>query len=204
MQVLLVVVVSLFASLYSSAEEYPVGGSLEKNEATELAYSTLSREIGAKIEDIELIHLAKFNWPNSAIGCPKPGLQYTQAIVPGFLALLSHRNKRYRIHIGNGRAVVCELARIPLKLGNVLLDNLKKTAKEDLAAKLGVEKAAIDIVEVSQMVWPDTNFGCEASETESVSKTIRGHLIKLDYKNRVYEYRTSRTRVLPCPPILSE
>ena len=204
MQVFLIVVVSLIASVYASAAEYPGGGSLKENEATELAYATLSSAIGAGIEDITLIHISRFSWPDSAIGCPKPGLQYTQAIVPGFLALLDHGNKKYRIHIGNGRAVVCDLARIPLKLGGVLLDDLKKLAKEDLAARLGVETAAIDIVEVSQRVWPDTNFGCQANATERVQKTIRGHLIKLDHNNRVYEYRTSRTHVLPCPAILTE
>tara|TARA_Y100000031_G_scaffold157128_1_gene216431 strand:- start:2637 stop:3236 length:600 start_codon:yes stop_codon:yes gene_type:complete len=199
LRVFVVVAVTLCPFVYGSTEH-----SLEEKEAVELAYAALDSQRGAKAEDTELVHVARFNWPSSAIGCPKPGLQYTQAIVPGFLVLLRHGNRQYRVHIGRGRAVICDFPRAPLNLADVLLDNVKKMAKQDLADRLGVPITEINIAEVRPMVWPDTNFGCQASETERVAKTIRGHLIKLDYNSRIYEYRTSRTAALPCPPIESE
>jgi hypothetical protein len=173
-------------------------------EATELAFTTLSQHIGADRKDLVLIHLARFNWPNSALGCPKPGMQYTQAIVPGYLALLKHGDQQYRVHLGNGRGLVCNLTRMPLKLDEVILDNLKEMATQDLADKLGAKIQDITVVEDQFMVWPDTNFGCATGSDSGVSKSIRGHLIKLEYRGKTFEYRTSRSRVQSCPPIETE
>lgn len=175
-----------------------------EKEATELAITTLSEEIGVDRKDIELIHLSRFNWPDSALGCPKPGMSYTQAIVPGYLVLLKNGVNQYRVHLGDGRGLVCELKRMPLKLDEVLLDNLKKMATQDLADKLGIKTEAIKVVEDQPMVWPDTNFGCSTSVEPAVAKTIRGYFFKLEYRGQIFEYRTSRAEVKACPPIESE
>jgi len=194
---------SLLISSFSFANEKTgTATSLEgEEEATELAFAILSQELGVDKKDIVLIHLSRINWPDSSLGCAKPGMMYTQAIVPGYMALLKVGVNQYRVHLGNGRGLVCNLKQIPLKLDEVILDNLKKMATQDLADKLGAEISNITVVEDQTMVWPDTNFGCSTSSDPSVSKSIRGYLIKLEYQGRVFEYRTSRSEVEPCPAI---
>ena len=206
MRVFLILIISLLISSFSSANEKTNNGQIVASEeqATELAFATLSQEIGAEKKDLVLIHIARFNWPDSALGCPKPGMAYTQAIVPGYLALLKHGKNQYRVHIGNGRGIVCNLARMPIKLDEVILDNLKNMAIQNLADKLGIKTEDITAVRDQDMVWPDTNFGCSTSSDAGVAKSVRGHLIELEYRGQTFEYRTSRSEVRPCPPIETE
>jgi len=203
LRIFLFLIVFLLVSSFSSANEETNNTQITESEkeATELAFATLSQEISVDRKDIVLIHIARFNWPDSALGCPQPGMNYTQAIVPGYLALLAHGEVQYRVHLGNGRGLVCNLKRVPLKLDEVILDNLKKMATQDLADKLGGRIENITVVEDQPMVWPDTNFGCTTSPNSSVAKSIRGHLIKLEYRGQIFEYRTSRSKVIPCPAI---
>lgn len=202
----LLLVISSLISWCSIAAENTIDNHpmTSEEEVTQLAFDTLAQKIDADRKDIQLIHLARFNWPDSALGCPKPGMMYTQAIVPGHLALLKHGVRQYRVHLGNGRGLVCNLMQIPLKLDQVILDNLRKMATEDLANKLGISVEHITVVEDQNRVWPDSNFGCASISDPSEPKSIRGHLIKMEYKGRIFEYRTSRSRVKSCPPIQSQ
>ena len=205
MRIFLLLIVSLLISSQPFADEKTGGQTLEsEQEATELAFATLKQEIGADEKDIVLIRLTRFSWPNSALGCPQPGMSYTDAIVPGYVALLKYDQAAYRVHIGNGRGLICKLKRMPMDLGGLRLDYLKKMAVADLADKLGVDPEKITVVEDQAMVWPDTNFGCSAGPEPAVARTIRGYGIKLEYRDKIYEYRAGQAKVMPCPPILTE
>ncbi len=201
MKLLLLTATFLSISSLAFGADSQAGNSSDREAVLELAIEALSEELGVSMSDISLIHQSKFNWPNSALGCPKPGIAYMQAVVPGYLVLLKHGESQYRVHTGNGRALVCHLSRIPLKLDGVILDNLEQMATNDLATRLGVSLASIEVVESVPMVWPDSNFGCETASQVSVKKSVRGHLIRLGYGDQVFEYRTSRSKVKPCPAI---
>src|SRR3954453_14732157 len=46
--------------------------------------AALASEQGVSAADVKVISAESVNWPNGALGCPKPGRMYTQAIVPGY------------------------------------------------------------------------------------------------------------------------
>ncbi|MFT6433457.1 MAG: hypothetical protein ACJAVI_001499 [Candidatus Azotimanducaceae bacterium] len=69
-----------------------------------------------------------------------------QSIVPGYLALLKHGNKQYRVHIGNGRGLICNLATVPLKLDEIIFDSIKQKSIDDLAAKVSADTAKISVI----------------------------------------------------------
>lgn len=58
----------------------------------------LASEQGVSVEDVKVISAQSVNWPNGALGCPKPGRMYTQAIVPGYRIELEVGGKRFRYH----------------------------------------------------------------------------------------------------------
>jgi hypothetical protein len=49
-------------------------------------------------------------WPDSALGCPQPGIMYSQIVTPGFLIIISTRNgKRLEYHANaRGDVRLCE------------------------------------------------------------------------------------------------
>jgi hypothetical protein len=84
-----------------------------QNEAVALAREALRRELGSEGDDIERIDLAELvraepvDWPDGSLGCPRKGMAYTQAIVPGWRLTLSFRGWSWQVHTGGRQAVIC-------------------------------------------------------------------------------------------------
>jgi hypothetical protein len=55
----------------------------------------LASEQGVAAAEVKVISAQSVNWPNGALGCPKPGRMYTQAIVPGYRIELEAGGKRF-------------------------------------------------------------------------------------------------------------
>ena len=50
-------------------------------------------------------------WNDGSVGCPEPGMAYTQAVVPGYWALLEHDGRYYSYHAASGSGFrLCERA----------------------------------------------------------------------------------------------
>ena len=54
--------------------------------------------------DIELISHENVTWPNGALGCPKPGMMYTQALQPGYRIVLRAAGNTWSYHGRRGGA----------------------------------------------------------------------------------------------------
>ncbi len=62
------------------------------------AIADLTAQTGAAEDAITVRQARTVNWGSSAVGCPREGMNYTQAIVPGVLLLLEAGGKVYRYH----------------------------------------------------------------------------------------------------------
>jgi hypothetical protein len=58
----------------------------------------LAGEQGVAAADVKVVDAKAVDWPNGALGCPKPGRMYTQAIVPGYRIQLEAGGKRFTYH----------------------------------------------------------------------------------------------------------
>lgn len=56
---------------------------------------------------IGVASLKEVEWASGALGCPEPGVAYTQAIVPGFQVLLVVGNVEHYYHTGHGAMLLC-------------------------------------------------------------------------------------------------
>ena len=64
-------------------------------ELLESILSDLISQEGLKREDIEVERAESVIWPDGALGCPEPGVMYTQAQVPGYWVVLRAGEKQY-------------------------------------------------------------------------------------------------------------
>jgi hypothetical protein len=80
---------------------------MTQDEAVALAKRTLAEHIKSASIPVELVSAERVDWPNTAIGCPEPGMMYAQMIVSGYKVTLRAEGKEYPVHIGSGRAIVC-------------------------------------------------------------------------------------------------
>jgi len=84
----------------------------EAVEMVNFAMRDLSQRLNISPSRISIALIQKMSWPNSALGCPKPGLKYMQVISPGWLIVLSVNENRYAYHSDNkGPPFFCETSK---------------------------------------------------------------------------------------------
>jgi hypothetical protein len=89
----------------------PAGGSDEEQAIADLAASQ-----GVAPSAITTVSVEEVTWRSGAIGCPQPGFNYTQALVPGIRVILELDGKRYEYHSGGGRSIfLCENPEPPVE-----------------------------------------------------------------------------------------
>ncbi len=77
------------------------------------AIADLAARTGAGTGDIVVRRAMPVVWNDGAVGCPKPGLSYTQALVPGYWAVLEYDGRYYSYHAAGQRQFrLCERARV--------------------------------------------------------------------------------------------
>ena len=74
--------------------------------AVALAVETLARELGCDPARIAVGDVTPVTWPNSALGCPQPGMMYLQVITPGYRVRLTCDGREYTMHTDQGRRAV--------------------------------------------------------------------------------------------------
>ena len=62
--------------------------------------------------DIKVLSAEAVTWPDGSLGCPKPGMMYTQALVAGYRIVLQAGEQLLNYHVSSrGRPMFCPSAR---------------------------------------------------------------------------------------------
>lgn len=71
--------------------------------AIRTAVADLATRVGIDPEAIDVLEVREVTWPDGSLGCPEPGVGYTQALVNGQLVVLGAAGSRYEYHSGPNR-----------------------------------------------------------------------------------------------------
>lgn len=63
-----------------------------------LAANYLAGKLGVGANELTLVRSSATEWSDGSLGCPRPGMAYTQAIVPGYEITFEHQGNRYAVH----------------------------------------------------------------------------------------------------------
>ena len=66
----------------------PVPDSIVGRPDVQAAISAEAERTGAAVEDVTVEGWAEVTWSDGSLGCPEPGMMYTQALVPGYQLIL--------------------------------------------------------------------------------------------------------------------
>ncbi|MFT4629224.1 MAG: hypothetical protein ACI8PV_000333 [Dinoroseobacter sp.] len=69
-----------------------------RDELISTAKQDLAKDLDLDLKEIKVLSASPVTWRSGALGCPKPGEVYTQALVPGVLIVLGAQSKHYRYH----------------------------------------------------------------------------------------------------------
>jgi len=92
---------------------FPQEGALK--ELASGAREDLAKRLNVPAGEIELLELSRVTWRDGSLGCPKPGMMYTMALVNGTLIRLRAGGVVYEYHSGGQKpAFLCEKPDKPL------------------------------------------------------------------------------------------
>jgi len=75
----------------------------------EKAKADLAQRLSISVDQINGIEAQAVIWSNSSLGCPQPGMMYTEVLTPGYLILLNANGQDYEYHAGKGSDIfLCE------------------------------------------------------------------------------------------------
>jgi hypothetical protein len=90
--------------LASPAPSWPA----EADAAVRAAVNDLAARLKAAPEKVQVISVSATDWPDTSLGCPKPGMFYAQVIVEGYKIVLAAGRELVEYHSDKrGRVVTC-------------------------------------------------------------------------------------------------
>jgi hypothetical protein len=82
------------------------------------AKADLAERLGTTADQITLVSSEEVTWRDGSLGCPQPGMSYTQALIDGSRIILESGGKKYEYHAGGRRApFLCTNPQPPLAGG---------------------------------------------------------------------------------------
>ncbi|MGQ9876807.1 MAG: hypothetical protein ACUVSL_16325 [Chloroflexus sp.] len=66
------------------------------------AKQDLAQRLGVDVSAVEVAQVAAVTWPDGSLGCPRPGMAYTQELIDGVFVQLRVGDQLYNYH-GDGR-----------------------------------------------------------------------------------------------------
>lgn len=72
----------------------------------ELARRDLARRLDLDAAEVRVMSVEAVDWPDASLGCPQPGMAYTQVVTPGFRVVLEAEGRTYEYHTDRGRLMV--------------------------------------------------------------------------------------------------
>ena len=81
--------------------------------AIDAALTDAARRTGLKQTELEVLSAEAVTWSDGSIGCPQPGVMYTQALVPGYRIRVRAGTETLDYHSGRkGAPTFCPAERV--------------------------------------------------------------------------------------------
>src|SRR5438445_13657885 len=101
---------SLPASASPVASVLPGSSSAADSQpAVDAAMRDAAAHLGVSQANLKVDQVEPRQWGDSSLGCPKPGLMYSQVVTPGFVVIISGAGNQLEYHADTrGQVVLCQ------------------------------------------------------------------------------------------------
>jgi len=170
-----------------------------------LVKEDLAQRLKIPADQIHVVSISAVDWPDTSLGCPKPGMSYAEVITPGFEIILEANGQEYTYHTGGGQYVQCE-GQTPVEAPTASagadlspeVAALVEQATQDLVKRAGVSAGDIAVRSVQAVQWRDGSLGCPQPGMNYIMMITPGYLITLEANGQAYEYHASLENVVWC------
>lgn len=78
------------------------------NPLVKQAKADLAIRLGIDVNKIEIVSVDQVTWPDGGLGCPQPGMYYTQVMVEGYQIILRYQGRQYDYRTDASHVFLCE------------------------------------------------------------------------------------------------
>jgi hypothetical protein len=89
---------TIVPSCANTDEENPVATPMNIKGQVEYSMRDLAKRLDAPLDTVVLSGARQVTWRSGALGCPEPGMNYTQALVPGSVIYLRVYDRLHAYH----------------------------------------------------------------------------------------------------------
>lgn len=165
------------------------------------ARAQLSQQLGAAADMITVVSADAVEWPNTALGCPEPGMLYAQVITPGYKVVLAWGDRRYNFHADrSGNMKLCNQPQSAAPergagSGGGFLSQEIEQAKADLLKRVSTLKAdTIRVASAEEVTWRDGSLGCPQPGMMYTMALVPGYRVVLESGGVNYSYHGAKGR----------
>jgi hypothetical protein len=99
-----------------SVGEPPLSITEVPAEVLEAIVADAADRAGVEPQDVEITIAEAVTWSDGSLGCPEPGMMYTQALVPGYRVVVEAGGETLNFHAAqSGDFRFCENPKLPLE-----------------------------------------------------------------------------------------
>lgn len=89
---------AIVTSCTSTGEKTPMAAPMNLKGQVEYSMTDLAQRLDVPLDSVVLSGARQVTWRSGALGCPKPGMNYTEALVPGSVIYLQVDNMIHAYH----------------------------------------------------------------------------------------------------------
>jgi hypothetical protein len=174
----------------------------------DLTMADLVDQTGVNPEDIRLLSVDAFTWPDSSFGClaRDDGGVTDTVVIPGYRVVYGVGQRVYVYHTDR-RAVffVCDdPAWLALEGDPIPLDPIEASMVEfsarDAAKTLGVAEGDVQLISLITVDWPDSSVGCPRPNADYADTVTPGYRMVFRAGADTLIYHTSIRQAVRCAP----
>lgn len=156
--------------------------------------------------DVEVVSVERMELPMGSLGCGEIGGVQNQGLTIGDEITLRAGGQIFVYRSDGRRLVPCSPAAFPGGLRPTFVEGaaisaqpkIQDLAVADLAQQLGIATAAIQVVKVEEIEWPDASLGCPKPGMMYAQVIVPGYLVILETGGQTYEYHGTEGRIVQC------
>ncbi len=159
--------------------------------------------LGISVDQVQVISVEARQFSDSSLDCPQPGMSYLQVITPGHRLLLEAEGRRFDVRTSGGQGRICRKRKPGEqpsgRSGNSpAVSDLADSARGDLAEKLAIDEASIQVLAVRTRQANERLPGCDLN---CAADGACGYVVELSYADRRFTYFASQQQLQACPAI---
>jgi hypothetical protein len=158
------------------------GANLRVAGAEELpGLEALASSLGVDLGQLEIQIFEPYTWPDACLGLPEVDELCAQVETPGFGGVLYVDGEQFEFRMDESGQNIR------------LIPGAALSARNLLAARLGIRIDEISITRVEAQEWPDACLGVAEAGQICAQVVTPGYLVELRVNDKLYEYRTDRS-----------